>query len=654
MVQKDTRSAEGLVYIPSYLSHRHVVFLALIPWDLAVLCIYLNSTVSNVLYTANATLSQQRTNGIALWGTLLCPSLPFFLSNNPLPDGFPWGRRTDWGNNQYRDCPRTGVTRHYDFTISRGYIAPDGYQRDVLLVNGQFPGPLIEANWGDTITVNVKNDIKDPEEGTSIHWHGFLQRDTSWEDGAPGVTQCPIPPKKSYRYEFVADLYGTTWYHAHYSAQYTAGIVGPIVVHGPTSQKYDIDLGPIMLSDWYHKEYFSIVKAILTPNVDPRPFVVSDNNLINGKMHFDCSTVEPGDTTPCTPNAGISKFRFQPGKTHRLRLINSGADGVQRFSIDEHTMTVIAEDLVPVKPYNTTVVTLGVGQRTDVLVKADHPLGLDSGNKGKGKGKGKGIGKGKGKSGSPDAAFWIRSNLTSCSPARQPNAVAAVYYDGADTDATPQSTAWDVPDPGMCANDDLSTSEPLYKIPLPPPSFTHTMGIELFQNASNITLWKFNGVSMRAHFNKPVLLEANAGRLDFDEEWNVVNYGSNSSVRIVIDNQTPTAHPMHLHGHNMYILHEGPGAWDGTSIVRPSNPTRRDVYQVREFGHLVIQFDPQPGVWAWHCHIAWHAAGGFFASLLVQPDSVRRFRIPKDVSDNCRAWDKYTRHNVVDQIDSGA
>lgn len=30
-------------------------------------------------------------------------------------------------------------------------MSPDGYTKDVLLVNGQFPGPLVEANWGDTI-----------------------------------------------------------------------------------------------------------------------------------------------------------------------------------------------------------------------------------------------------------------------------------------------------------------------------------------------------------------------------------------------------------------------------------------------------------------------------------------------------------------------
>jgi hypothetical protein len=48
---------------------------------------------------------------------------------------------------------------------------------------------------------------------------------------------------------------------------------------------------------------------------------------------------------------------------------------------------------------------------------------------------------------------------------------------------------------------------------------------------------------------------------------------------------------MHLHGFNMYILHEGPGAWDGTTVINPQNPQRRDVQQIRGNGHIVLQFD---------------------------------------------------------------
>ncbi len=185
-------------------------------------------------------------------GTILAPLLPLFLLSNPLPGGFPWGSKTDTNTNPYLNYPTTGVTRNYDFTISRGVIAPDGYQRQVLLVNGAFPGPTIEANWGDKIVVTVHNNITGPEEGTAIHWHGFLQTNTPWEDGVPGITQCPISPPSSkantFTYEILATLYGTSWYHSHYSAQYSGGVLGPIVIYGPSQTKYDIDLGPVMLS----------------------------------------------------------------------------------------------------------------------------------------------------------------------------------------------------------------------------------------------------------------------------------------------------------------------------------------------------------------------------------------------------------------------
>ena len=100
---------------------------------------------------------------------------------------------------------------------------------------------------------------------------------------------------------------------------------------------------------------------------------------------------------------------------HRLRLINSGAEGTQLFAIDGHTMTVIANDFVPVVPYQTQVVILGIGQRTDILVKA---------------------------TGKPTGAYWMRSNLSAiCSASNQKQALAAIYYAEADTTATPDSVA---------------------------------------------------------------------------------------------------------------------------------------------------------------------------------------------------------------------
>jgi hypothetical protein len=42
--------------------------------------------------------------------------------------------------------PDTGVTRKYTFSVSQIQIAPDGVQKNGIVINGGFPGPLIEAN----------------------------------------------------------------------------------------------------------------------------------------------------------------------------------------------------------------------------------------------------------------------------------------------------------------------------------------------------------------------------------------------------------------------------------------------------------------------------------------------------------------------------
>ena len=230
------------------------------------------STVVNAILNLNtlvAALSQTATNGLSLLGTLSAPTLPYYLANNPQNSGVPWGSRTAANTNPYEQSPTTNVTINKHFTISRGVIAPDGVQKNVLLINDQFPGPTLEANWGDMFNITVQNDITGPEEGTSIHWHGILQRETPWADGVPSVEQCPIAPGKSMTYTFKADLYGTSWYHSHYSAQYAGGLFGPLVIHGPKNVPYDIDIGPVFLSDWYHDDYFSIVEQVVGSPVSP-------------------------------------------------------------------------------------------------------------------------------------------------------------------------------------------------------------------------------------------------------------------------------------------------------------------------------------------------------------------------------------------------
>ena len=81
-------------------------------------------------------------------------------------------------------------------------------------------------------------------------------------------------------------------------------------------------------------------------------------------------------------------------------------------------------------------------------------------------------------------------------------------------------------------------------------------------------------------------------------------------MRMVLVNPSGASHPMHLHGHDFYILAEGYGTWNG-DITNPQNPARKDVHMLPGGtpelpAYLVIEIEANnPGAWAFHCHIAW-------------------------------------------------
>jgi FtsP/CotA-like multicopper oxidase with cupredoxin domain len=59
------------------------------------------------------------------------------------------------------------VKRSYNFTITNIWFAGDGHGRPVFAINGQTPGPLIEADEGDEIEVFLDNQLTFE---TTMHW----------------------------------------------------------------------------------------------------------------------------------------------------------------------------------------------------------------------------------------------------------------------------------------------------------------------------------------------------------------------------------------------------------------------------------------------------------------------------------------------------
>ncbi|KAL6716768.1 hypothetical protein ACLMJK_006336 [Lecanora helva] len=745
---------------------------------------YTNLFSRSLLTAAN--LSPESTTGGSELGTLDAPTYPVSLNDTQFTrDGVVLTAAT---NNPYLEPLPNGTDRPYYLTLSRKSIAPDGQEKPCILINGTFPGPTLEANYGDTFIITVKNLIEGPEEGTSLHWHGLLQNGTQMYDGVPAADQCPIAPGEEFTYIFRASLYGTSWYHSHYSAQYADGALGAMIIYGffdpsrnvttlandsrpnfTSEATYDIDTGPVILSDWYHvNSYFDIVTQQETNNPVPTGIPVPDNNLINGRMFFDCpakpeqreyeelppspptlacnqdnklralerfasqastfcptyiaattpaplptyvskfnaadvssacecfeasatksnvvitlptsaptptSTSPPYTipplTLPCTPNASISTFNFTSGKIHRLRLINAGAEALQRFG---HRGMIRLQanfslDFVPVVPYNTSVVTLGTGQRADVLVYAN---------------------------GSSTESFFMRSEISKkCVGANNSLALAAIFYEDADRTIPPPDNPTYYDDNLLkCGNDDLNVTAPLYPYGKPhKPTTTEVIEIEFGNNGTNILpgqrygtngslQWFMNNSTFHANYDHPILNLTYNGNTSYpdDPQWNVYNFGSNDTVRLILRNHIANdhaSHPMHLHGHNFLVLAEGFGDWDG-NIVNPDNPQRRDTqiltqaYNVshpniipqpvytgyeNEFvvpSFTVIQFDQDnPGIWPLHCHRAWHVSSGLYITVMERPADITNSSIPEIMGQTCRAWDRYDDYVVVNQIDSG-
>lgn len=227
------------------------------------------------------------------------------------------------------------------------------------------------------------------------------QLNTNQMDGVNGITQCPIAPGDTFTYRFRATQYGHSWYHSHYSMQYADGVVGPLVIHGPSSHDWDVDLGPVLLTDWMHDTAFHGFTSMEIPG---DAFYV-DSILVNGHGHFNCSAAAPGNH--CA--GSYWETTFTPGKKHRLQLVNTGFNYPIIFSIDAHNLTIIANDLVAIEPVIVPSLTISPGQRYTIVVegkpKANH-----------------------------DASYWIRTG-TECggwNAAVTDNRTAIVHYDGAE------------------------------------------------------------------------------------------------------------------------------------------------------------------------------------------------------------------------------
>ncbi|TPX39265.1 hypothetical protein SeMB42_g06387 [Synchytrium endobioticum] len=511
----------------------------------------------------------------------------------------------------------------YTFVVSTITAAQDGVPRKMLVVNGQYPGPLIEANMGDRILVNLINKL---DNGTSIHWHGIHHRNSVYMDGTVGITQCPVPPGANFTYDFtITGQFGTFWWHAHVSTQYNDGIVGPFIVHSPTDpllNHYDKDL-VIMLTDWYHEFSQSLVSAYLTTGLVANPAAepVPDNGLINGLNVFNCS-LGPSLTSSNCSGGARSTFTLHPNTKYRLRLINTGAFAAFTFSVDNHELLVVEADATPVNPVMVHRVPIHVAQRYSVILTTNQPTG----------------------------AYWMRAVMTQdcfkyIPTWLNPSVTAILRYSNTDSAAIPASNSKDWSDtpsqPSQCI--DLSLGMLIPALAETPALPTARYDIDVsFLNAGGLEIRNtgfMNGKTWTPLMNTTSLLMSFGNLTSLSTMQYVETIPSVTVADLVVNNLDSGAHPFHLHGHTMFVLAEGSGIFTekGTPALNFStNPLRRDTIVLPSNGYAIVRivFD-NPGVWAFHCHISWHMSAGLLMQFNVLPDQIMKMSIPDSVRNLC-------------------
>lgn len=159
-------------------------------------------------------------------------------------------------------------------------------------------------------------------------------------------------------------------------------------------------------------------------------------------------------------------------------------------------------------------------------------------------------------------------------------------------------------------------TEPYFPVPQPgKPDITQVLNIDRKINSTGHLTWVVNSIAFRGDYNYPLLEAAYNGNTSFPThpEWAVYNFGQSKVVRLIVNNLVPyssrLSHPMHIHGHDVFVVADGLGLWDNATIVRPENPMRRDTQNLRRGGYTVLDIAmDNPGVWPFHCHIAWHVS----------------------------------------------
>uniref|UniRef100_A0A5B7CBD4 Laccase n=1 Tax=Davidia involucrata TaxID=16924 RepID=A0A5B7CBD4_DAVIN len=509
--------------------------------------------------------------------------------------------------------------------------------KNILTVNGQFPGPTLHVHKGDTIIVDVYNKGR---YNITIHWHGVKQPRYPWSDGPEYITQCPIQPGEKFSQKVIFSMEeGTLWWHAH-SDWSRATVHGAIIVYPRIGTSYPFPKPhaevPIILGEWWKADIGEVENEFLRTGGDPN---VSDALTING---------QPGDLYPCS-KSGTFKLMVNYGKTYLLRMINAGMTDIFFFAIAKHQLTVVGTDGTYTKPLKSDYITISPGQSMDVLLEANQPhdhyyymaarvysstAGVAYDNT----------------STTAIVHYINNGNYTNTTtPSSPPSLPHLPYYNDTNASVSFTGSLRSLASQDHPSNVPLNISTKLIftvsvnTFPCPNNSCAGPNGTRLSASVNNISFSNPSIDILEAYYNHingvyvdqfpdvpPLIFNFTADYLPLELETpqkgravKVLEY--NSTVELVFQGTNLVAgtdHPMHLHGYSFYVVGWGFGNFDKNRDPLSYNlvdPPIQNTIAVPKNGWAAIRFRASnPGVWLMHCHLERHLTWGMDMTFIVK------------------------------------
>ncbi len=466
----------------------------------------------------------------------------------------------------------TGKEFNLTAEASNQEIAP-GKTLPVWTFNNSVPGPQIRVKQGDTVKINLKNELSVP---VTIHWHGVPVPNAM--DGIPGVTQNAVQPGQTFTYEFKANVPGTYWYHSHQDSvnQLDRGLYGSFIVEGNDDEKVDRDY-TLMLDEWISSgETMDMSGGMsgmdMTDGEDMSGMDMSSMDHNGMDMGNDASS--SSDSSMGTMSMGddmsmydlfsingksgslVDQLPVKEGDKVRIRLINAGYMSHQ-IHLHGHEFKIISTDGQPINNpgiIKDNVINIAPGERYDIEFTANNP------------------------------GQWLIEDHSDNKAASGMKAM--IVYEGAaagsdKSNATEKLAAVDLTQYGQ-AGKTTFTLDQKYDV-----EYTMNLNTEM-QNGNMV--YTINDKTF-----------PNTDPLN-------VKKGDTVKVKLV-NNSKSDDHPMHLHGHFFQVLSKNGKPLEGS-------PVFKDTINVKPGEEYVVAFKADnPGNWMFHCHDLHHASAGMVTEL---------------------------------------